>query len=219
MREEGLDRQFADLLGRLQFNGKILEWMREVRNLGRSDQHRNLKKSIERLRKQHSELETLIEKTYSKEMLDTDRSEFLGKMLDKYHEAQIRCRNDMEAHEKILQADTEREARFFDPFADPSSLLGHLNNEGKRRLLRLIFQDIKLHDKEIKAEFHEAFNVLAKPSNVVSISKAEEFEARRRSLLEKHLKDIRNAPDQKALRLCVSSYREKVRNLKLREAA
>lgn len=219
IREEDLDKQFGELLGRLQFKDGILEWMREVRDWGRSDQHRNRKESIKRLRKQHSELDTLIEKTHTEKMLHHDRSDFYDKMLSKYRESQAQCRDDMEANEKILQADMERDARFFDPFVNPSSLLKHFNNNGNRWLLKLIFKDIKLHDKEIKAEFHEVFNVLAKPGNVVSISKADEIEARRRALLNRHLIDIRNAATHEALELCVSNYREKIRNLNLGLAA
>ena len=213
IREEVLEERFGDLLGRLQFNGEILEWMREVRDWGRSDQCRNRKEVITRLQKQHSELETLIEKTHSEKMLDVGNRTFYDKMLDKYRKAQNCCRNDIKTHEKILQADMEQEARFFDSFANPSSWLKHLNNTGKRRILKLIFRDIKLHDKEIRAEFHEVFNVLARPSNVVPISKADELEARKRSLLNRYLKDLRNAPNSKAIELCISNYRKKFRNL------
>ena len=64
VREELLERQFTELLGRLRFDDEVLVWVREALRASHADQRREHREAIERLRAEYDRLERRIEAMY-----------------------------------------------------------------------------------------------------------------------------------------------------------
>ena len=54
VREEVLERQFTELLGRLHFDDEVLDWVREALHVSHADKRREQEEAIGRLHVEHS---------------------------------------------------------------------------------------------------------------------------------------------------------------------
>jgi site-specific DNA recombinase len=63
VREEILERQFSDLLGRLSFDDEALEWVREALHASHADETREHEAAIERLQTEHKRLQSRLDRT------------------------------------------------------------------------------------------------------------------------------------------------------------
>src|SRR3954466_4535399 len=54
VREEALEVQFTELLGRLRFDDEVLEWVRESLHASHTDERRDHEEAIRRLQSEHS---------------------------------------------------------------------------------------------------------------------------------------------------------------------
>lgn len=161
VREEAVEKQFMEMLGRFgKFDGKVLEWAGEVLRLGRSGKRMELEDAIMRLRKELETLENRIEGAYIDKLdgkITWERYEAISK---RYEGEKKRCADNIRRHDRAKGSYMKKEADILALVATPQMLLTHLNDTGKRRLLRLLFTSIKWHNGEIVTEFHEVFNML-----------------------------------------------------------
>ena len=64
VREEVLEQQFTELLGRLQFDAEVLEWVREALHASHADEKREHDAAIERLQAEHRRLQARLDAMY-----------------------------------------------------------------------------------------------------------------------------------------------------------
>jgi site-specific DNA recombinase len=64
VREEVLERQFSDILGRLSFDDEALEWVREALHASHADEKREREGAIERLQIEHKRLQNRLDAMY-----------------------------------------------------------------------------------------------------------------------------------------------------------
>ena len=64
VREEVIERQFTDLLGRLKFDDEVLEWVREALDASHADERREHEEAIKRLRAEYDRLQNRIHAMY-----------------------------------------------------------------------------------------------------------------------------------------------------------
>src|SRR5215831_18136103 len=64
VREETLEWQFSDLLGRLSFDDEALEWVREALHASHADEKREHEGAIERLQAEHKRLQSRLDAMY-----------------------------------------------------------------------------------------------------------------------------------------------------------
>src|SRR5512132_2000371 len=64
VREEVLERQFADLLGRLTFDDEVLDWVREALRQSHADEKRDHEEAIARLQTQYDRLQNRLHAMY-----------------------------------------------------------------------------------------------------------------------------------------------------------
>jgi site-specific DNA recombinase len=73
VREQLLEQRFTELLGRLQFDGEVLEWVRESLHASHADERHEHEEAIRRLQAEHRRLGDRINAMY----LDKDRRRVL----------------------------------------------------------------------------------------------------------------------------------------------
>ena len=64
VREEVLEQQFTDLLGRLNFDDEVLAWVREALHASHADERREQEEAIERLRAEYDRLQRRLDAMY-----------------------------------------------------------------------------------------------------------------------------------------------------------
>ena len=64
VREEIIEQQFTDLLGRLKFDDKALKWVREALDASHSDERREHEEAIKRLQAEYDRLQNRIHAMY-----------------------------------------------------------------------------------------------------------------------------------------------------------
>ena len=64
VREEALEQQFTELLGRLRFDDEVLAWVREALHASHADKRREHEEAIERLQAEHKRLQDRIDAMY-----------------------------------------------------------------------------------------------------------------------------------------------------------
>ena len=64
VREEVLEKQFTGLLGRLHFDGEVLEWVRDALHASHCDQRREHEEAIKRQQAEYMRLDARIRAVY-----------------------------------------------------------------------------------------------------------------------------------------------------------
>jgi hypothetical protein len=64
VREEALDAQFTELLGRIRFDDEVLEWVRDALHASHADERREHKEAIRRRQAEYKRLQDRINAMY-----------------------------------------------------------------------------------------------------------------------------------------------------------
>jgi hypothetical protein len=104
VREEAIEAQFTELLGRLRFDDEVLEWVREVLHASHADERREHEEAIERLKAEHKRLQARIDGMYIDKLDGKIGDDFFDRMARQWREEQSRCLNDIERHQSAEQS-------------------------------------------------------------------------------------------------------------------
>jgi hypothetical protein len=90
MREEALEQQFTDLLGRLHFDDDVLEWVRDALHASHAEECREHDEAIKRLEAECKRLDDRIHAMYADKLHGLIDAAFFQKMSNQRREAQDR---------------------------------------------------------------------------------------------------------------------------------
>ena len=104
MREEVLEQQFTELLGRLRFDDEVLEWVREALHASHADERREHEEAIERLQAEYKRLSDRINAMYVDKLDGKVDGDFFDKMSAEWREEQNRCQREIDRHQAAEQS-------------------------------------------------------------------------------------------------------------------
>ena len=99
VREEVIEQQFTDLLGRLKFDDEVLEWVREALDASHADERREHEEAIKRLRPNTSRLQNRIHAMYVDKLDGKVDGVFFERMSVEWRGEQDRCLREIERHQ------------------------------------------------------------------------------------------------------------------------
>ena len=112
VREEVLEQQFTDLLGRLQFDDEVLEWVREALHASHADERREHEDAIERLLDEHKRIGDRINAMYLDKLDGRVDGAFFDMMSAEWRGEQNRCLREIERHQSAEQSYMDEGIRF-----------------------------------------------------------------------------------------------------------
>src|SRR5262249_2863 len=104
MREEALEAQFTELLGRLQFDDEVREWVRDARHGRHGDERRDHEEAIRRHQSEHKRLQERINAMYVDKLDGVVDTAFFEKMSTQWRDEQNRCLREIERHQSADQS-------------------------------------------------------------------------------------------------------------------
>jgi site-specific DNA recombinase len=96
VREEALEAQFTELLGRLRFDDEVLEWAREALHASHADERREHEEAIRRHQAEHKRLHERIHAMYVDKLDGLVDAAFFERMSNQWREEQNRCLGEIE---------------------------------------------------------------------------------------------------------------------------
>ena len=99
VREEALEKQFTELLGRLKFDDEVLDWVRDALHASHADERREHGEAIKRLQAEYKRLQDRINAMYVDKLDGLIDTAFFEKMSNQWREEQNRCLREIERHQ------------------------------------------------------------------------------------------------------------------------
>ena len=98
-REEVLEAQFTELLGRLKFDDEVLEWVRDALHASHADERREHEEAIKRHQAEYKRLQDRINAMYVDKRDGIIDTAFFEKMSNQWRAEQNRCLREIEQHQ------------------------------------------------------------------------------------------------------------------------
>jgi site-specific DNA recombinase len=166
VREEVLEQQFTELLGRLRFDDEVLEWVRESLHASHADERRDHEEAIKRLQGEHKRLGDRINAMYLDKLDGRVDSTFFDKMSAQWREEQNRCLREIERHEAAEQSYMDEGVQILELARNAQKLFERQQPREKRRLLNFILSNCSWEDGEVVAAFRQPFDLLAQTTAI-----------------------------------------------------
>src|ERR1700738_2899268 len=104
VREEALEAQFAELLGRLKFDDEVLDWWRDALHASHADERREHEEAIKRHQAEYKRLQDRINTMYVDKLDGVIDTAFFEKMSNEWRDEQNRCLREIERHQQADQS-------------------------------------------------------------------------------------------------------------------
>jgi site-specific DNA recombinase len=161
VREEVLETQFTELLGRLRFDDEVLEWLRDAMHASHADERRKHEEAIRRLEVENKRLSDRIHAMYVDKLDGVIDTAFFEKMSNQWREEQNRCQREIDRHRKADKSYLEEGIALLDLARNAQRLFAKQEPREKRRLLNFVLSNCTWEDGEVVATFRQPFDMLA----------------------------------------------------------
>ena len=161
VREEVLEAQFTELLGRLRFDDEVLGWVREALQASHADQRREHQQAIERLRAEHKRLGDRINAMYVDKLDGKIGGDFYDRFASQWREEQNRLQREIDRHETAEQSYMDEGVQILELARNAQRLFAQQPPREKRRLLNFLLSNCSWEDGEMVATFCQPFDLLA----------------------------------------------------------
>jgi site-specific DNA recombinase len=161
VREEVLERQFTELLGRLRFDDEVLEWVRESLQASHTDERREHDEVIRRLQGEHKRLGDRINAMYLDKLDGRVDSVFFDNMSAQWREEQNRCLHEIARYESAEQSYMDEGIQILELARSAHKLFERQQPREKRRLLNFVLSNCTWEDGKVVATFRQPFDSLA----------------------------------------------------------
>ena len=143
MREEALEAQFTELLGRLKFDDEVLEWVRDALHASHADERREHEEAIKRHQAEYKRLQDRIHAMYVDKLDGLVDTAFFERMSNQWREEQNRCQREIERHQNADKSYMDEGVQLLELARNAQRLFAKQEPREKRRLLEL--RAIELH--------------------------------------------------------------------------
>ena len=161
VREEALEVQFTELLGRLRFDDEVLEWVRDALHASHADQRREHGEAIKRHQAEYKRLDERIHTMYVDKLDGLVDAAFFEKMSNQWRDEQKRCQREIERHQNADKSYLSEGVALLDLARNAQGLFAKQEPHEKRRLLNFVLSNCTWEDGEVVATFCQPFDMLA----------------------------------------------------------
>jgi site-specific DNA recombinase len=114
VREEALERQFAELLGGMSFDDEVLDWIRAALRESHADEKREHEAAIARLKAEYDRLQNRIHAMYVDKLDGRVDTAFFGRTSAEWRAEQDHCLREIEPHQSADQSCLAEGARLLE---------------------------------------------------------------------------------------------------------
>jgi site-specific DNA recombinase len=161
LREEALEAQFTELLGRLKFDDEVLEWVRDALHASHADERREHEEAIRRHQAEYKRLQERINAMYVDKLDGVVDTAFFEKMSGQWRNEQNRCLREIERHQSADQSYMDEGVQLLELARNAQKLFERQEPREKRRLLNFVLSNCTWEDGEVVANFRQPFDLLA----------------------------------------------------------
>ena len=161
VREEVLEAQFGDLLGRLTFDEEVLDWVREALRASHADEKREHEDAIGRLQAEHRRLQARLDAMYVDKLDGRVDAAFFDRMSAEWRAEQNRCLREIERHQTANKSYLDEGVQLLELARNAQRLFEKQEPREKRRLLNFVLSNCSWKDGEVAATFRQPFDLLA----------------------------------------------------------
>ncbi len=172
VREEVLEEKFTARLGRLAFDGEILDWVRDALHECHADERREHEAAIERLRAEYDRLQNRIHAAYVDKLDGTIDAAFYEKISGEWQAEQDRCLRDIERHQGADRSYLEEGVRLIELAQNAQRLFERQAAREKRRLLNFLVSNCSWRDGELTVTLRQPFDLIAEATAIDAKRKA-----------------------------------------------
>ena len=172
VREEVLEQQFSELLGRLTFDAEVLDWVREALIQSHEDEQRAHGDAIERLQAEYARLQKRLDTMYVDKLdgrIDDARYE---RMAANWQTEQDQCLRCIEQHQTANRSYLDEGVKLLELAGNARNLFEKQEAREKRRLLDFLVSNCSWRDGQLTAEFRQPFALLADTALAAASAKA-----------------------------------------------
>jgi site-specific DNA recombinase len=170
VREEALEAQFTELLGRLRFDAEVLEWVRDALHASHAEERREHEEAIRRHQSEYKRPDERIHAMYVDKLDGLVDAAFFGRMSNQWREEQNRCLRETERLQVADRSYMDEGLRLLELARNAQRLFAKQEPREKRRLLNFLLSNCTWEDGNVVATFRQPFDLLAEAS--VSASRA-----------------------------------------------
>jgi site-specific DNA recombinase len=174
VREEALEAQFTELLGRLRFDDEVLEWVRDALHASHADERREHDEAMKRHQAEHKRLQDRIHAMYVDKLDGLVDVAFFEKMSNQWREEQNRCQREIERLQNADKSYLSEGVALLDLARNAQRLFAKQEPREKRRLLNFVLSNCTWDDGEVVATFRQPFDMLAETTTAATLNEAGE---------------------------------------------
>jgi site-specific DNA recombinase len=141
MREEVLERQFADMLGWLKFDDEVLEWVRDALHASHADERREHEEAIRRDQAEYKRLQDRINAMYVDKLDGLVDTAFFDKTSNQWREERNRCVREIERHQEADKSYMDEGVQLLELARNAQHLFARQKPREKRRLLNFVLSN------------------------------------------------------------------------------
>ena len=161
VREEALEAQFTELLGRLRFDDEVLEWVRDALHASHADERREHEEAIKRHQAEYNRLNDRIHAMYVDKLDGLVDMAFYDRMSNQWREEQNRCQREIERRHNADKSYLDEGVALLDLARNAQRLFAKQEPREKRRLLNFVLSNCTWEDGEVVSTFRQPFDMLA----------------------------------------------------------
>jgi site-specific DNA recombinase len=168
VREEIIETQFSELLGRLSFDDEVLAWVRDALRASHADEKREHEAAIGRLRAEYDRLQARVHAMYVDKLDGKVDGAFFERMSAEWRAEQDRCLREIERHRVADQSYLEEGVRLLELARNAQRLFEKQEPREKRRLLNFVVSNCTWKRGELVATLRQPFDLLAETTAVAA---------------------------------------------------
>jgi site-specific DNA recombinase len=162
VREETLEAQFSELLGRLCFDDEVLAWVRKALQASHADQRREHREAVERLQAEYKRLDERISAMYVDKLDGKIGGDFYDKFAGEWRQEQRRLQREIARHQEADESYMDEGVQILELARNAQRLFERQEPRQKRRLLNFVLSNCSWEDGAVRATFRQPFDILAK---------------------------------------------------------
>jgi site-specific DNA recombinase len=168
VREEALEAQFTELLGRLRFDDEVLEWVRDALHASHADERREHEEAIKRHQAEYNRLNDRIHAMYVDKLDGLVDMAFYDRMSNQWREEQNRCQREIERRQNADKSYLDEGVALLDLARNAQRLFAKQEPREKRRLLNFVLSNCTWEEGEVIATFRQPFDMLAETATAAA---------------------------------------------------
>ena len=172
VREETFEEQFAEMLRDIQVPKVVLDWIAEALRQSHEDEQRYHRETLKDLQAKYDRLQKTVHVLYDDKLEGTITPEFFLEKAEMIRVEQEEILRSIERHQQADQQYLELGVEILELAARAYDLFVKQPAKEKRRLLDFLLSNCTFKDGQLKADFKQPFDILAKLTHEARQKKA-----------------------------------------------